>query len=152
MPKWIGFLLSGILVFGLVLVRVFEEDLFYDPFLKFFQQDYLNKPLPDYQLGWIGVNVTFRYLLNSLIGLGIIWFLFRDIKKVKFSGFVFLIFWLLLLPAYLYMIEIDFKFGENIGFYIRRFLIQPMLPLVMVPAFYYFDYMKRLNKIDSGKN
>lgn len=146
MTKWLRFLLIPLLIFGLILVRGYEEVLFYDPFLAFFKGDYLHNPLPEHDLTKIAINVSFRYLLNSALSVGIIWLLFQDIRKLKFTAFVLIAFLIILLPLYLYMIEIGFKLGENVGFYIRRFLIQPMILLILIPAFYYYDYMGRLNQ------
>ncbi|MGB3454647.1 MAG: exosortase F system-associated protein [Moheibacter sp.] len=143
MAKWLRFLLIGLLIFGLILVRAFEDDLFYDPFLEFFKGDYLHNPMPEYDLTKVGIHIVFRYLLNSILSLGIIWLLFLDTRKLKFTVLVLTGFLMILLPLYLYMVSIDFKLGENTGFYIRRFLIQPMILLVLIPAFYYHDWLDR---------
>lgn len=143
MAKWLSYILIAVLIFCLVLVRYFQNDLFYDPFLAFFDGDYLHSPLPDYDLTKVSIHIIFRYALNSVLSLGIIGLLFQDIHKLKFTALVLLGFLIILLPLYLYMIEIDFKFGENVGFYIRRFLIQPMILLVLIPAFYYHDYLQK---------
>lgn len=142
MAKWLSYLFVAVLIFGLILVRYFQNDLFYDPFLAFFDGDYLHSPLPEYDLSKISLNIIFRYSLNSILSLGIIGLLFQNIQKIKFTGLVLIGFLIVLLPLYLYMIEIEFKLGENVGFYIRRFLIQPMILLVLIPAFYYHDYLK----------
>lgn len=137
MKKWLRFFLITTLIFGLILVRAFENQLFYDPFLKFFKGDFLHSPLPEYNLTKVAFGIVFRYFLNSILSLGIIWLIFRDFRKLKFTALVLVGFLIILLPIYLYMIEIDFRFGENVGFYIRRFLIQPMILLVLIPAFYF---------------
>lgn len=141
MKKWLRFLLAGILIFGLILVRKFEDILFYDPFLSYFKGDTLNQSFPEYDDFKIILNISFRYLLNSLLTLGIIALIFKDRRKVKFTAIVLLLFLIVLLPVYLYFIHIQFSLGENIGFYIRRFLIQPMLLLILIPAFYYQNYL-----------
>ena len=56
---------------------------------------------------------------------------------MKFSAAVLVAFLIILLPVYIYFIENEFHLGENIGFYIRRFLIQPLLLLILIPAFFY---------------
>lgn len=133
----------AVLTLGLILVRYFEDVLFYDPFLAYFKGDFLNTALPEYDPLKISIHIVFRYVLNSLLSLGIIWFLFEEVRKLKFTALVLFVFLILLLPLYLYMIEIEFKFGENVGFYVRRFLIQPMLLLVLIPAFYYHDFLNK---------
>lgn len=143
MNKWLRYLLVFLFIIGLILVRKFEDNLFYDPFLAFFKGDYLHNPFPEYDLGRIATNVIFRYSLNTLLSLLIIGTLFWDRQKVKFAFYVMCGFLVLLLPLYLYLIEIRFSLGENFGFYVRRFLIQPMLLLVLIPAFYYHQYLSQ---------
>ncbi len=145
--KWLNYLIAFALVFGLILVRMYESQLFYDPFLQYFKGDYFNAEFPKYDLNKIGLNIVFRYVLNTLISLGIIWFLFKDKQKLRFTIFVSLVFLIVLLPIYLYMIKTEFSIGQNIGFYIRRFLIQPMLVLMLVPAFFYHQYLTKREKL-----
>ena len=145
MSKWIRYILAAVLIFGLILVRKYEDNLFYDPFLAFFKGDFLNKEFPEYDLARISIHIIFRYLLNSILTLGIIGLLFWSWKYVKFTALVLLGFLLILLPLYLFMIESEFSIGENLGFYIRRFLIQPMVLLILIPAFYYQKFLKNQN-------
>lgn len=145
--KWLNYLIAFALVFGLILVRMYESQLFYDPFLQYFKGDYFNAEFPKYDLNKIGLNIVFRYVLNTLISLGIIWFLFKDKQKLRFTIFVSLVFLIVLLPIYLYMIKTEFSIGHNLGFYIRRFLIQPMLVLMLVPAFFYHQYLTKREKL-----
>ena len=145
MNKWIRYIFTAVLIFGLILVRKYEDILFYDPFLAFFKGDFLNKEFPEYDLARISIHIIFRYLLNSILTLGIIGLLFWSWKYVKFTALVLLGFLIILLPIYLFMIESEFSIGENLGFYIRRFLIQPMVLLILIPAFYYQKFLKNQN-------
>lgn len=137
MNKWIKYVLAAGLIFCLILVRRFETELFYDPFLAYFKGDFYNAVFPEYDLAKISLNIIFRYVLNALISLGIIWFLFGNRHYVKFSAIVMMAFLIIMLPIYIYFIESEFGLGKNMGFYIRRFLIQPMLLLILIPAFFY---------------
>jgi len=137
MNKWLRYLLVIILIFCLILVRKFETEIFYDPFLAYFQGDFYNVQFPEYDLKKVVLNISFRYFLNSMISLGIIWCLFWNTKYLKFSAIVLLGLLIVLLPVYIYFIKNEFHLGENIGFYVRRFLIQPMLLLILIPAFFY---------------
>ena len=145
MSKWIRYIFTAVLIFGLILVRKYEDILFYDPFLAFFKGDFLNKEFPEYDLARISIHIIFRYVLNSILSLGIIGLLFWSWKYVKFTALVLLGFLIILLPLYLFMIESEFSIGENLGFYIRRFLIQPMVLLILIPAFYYQKFLKNQN-------
>src|SRR5690625_7148659 len=41
--KWASYLIAFFLTFGLILVRMYENQLFYDPFLAYFKGDYFNE-------------------------------------------------------------------------------------------------------------
>ena len=47
--KIIDFIFIAICVLALAFIRFFEEKLFYDPFLSYFKNDYLNLPFPDFK-------------------------------------------------------------------------------------------------------
>jgi exosortase F-associated protein len=137
MNKWIRFALAGLLVFCLIMVRAFETKVFYDPFLAYFKGDFYHKAFPEFDWTKVILNVSFRYLINSILSILVIWFLFWNKKYAKYAALILIGFFIILLPTYLWMIQNEFKIGENFGFYIRRFLIQPYLLLILIPAFYY---------------
>jgi len=136
MNKYIRFLGIGFLFFLLILVRAFQSKLFYDPFVIYFKNDYLHQAIPEYDSYKLYLNVFFRYLLNGIISLGIIYLFFQQ-QFLKFSLkfytiiFVFLIF--------LFFIFLKFQLFDSYLplFYLRRFLIHPILLLLLIPAFYY---------------
>lgn len=146
MNKWLRYLLVAVLIFCLILIRKYENSLFHDPFLAYFKGDFYNSVFPQYDLSKVTLNILFRYFLNSLISLIIIWFLFWNLKYVKFSSIVLGVFSIILLPIYIYFIENEFNLGENIGFYVRRFLIQPLLLLILIPAFFYHQQKLKTEK------
>ncbi|QDO92780.1 exosortase F system-associated protein [Formosa sediminum] len=126
-----------LLFIGLVLIRAFEADLFYDPFLEFFKNDYLFLDAPVFNtLKLIGF-ISLRYLLNTLLSLGIIHFAFKDVNVLKFSAIVYLIAYLVLMPMFLIFVLNAKQDHYFYLFNIRRFLIQPLLLLLLLPAFYY---------------
>lgn len=145
MNKWLRYTLAAGLVFCLILVRGFENKLFYDPFLAYFKSDFYSIPFPEYDLGKVILHIFFRYLLNSILSIMIIGLIFWKRKYLKYSVYILLGFLIILLPLYVYNIETEFKWGENIGFYIRRFLIQPYLLLILIPAFFYHQQKTQLN-------
>ncbi|MFT6731544.1 MAG: exosortase F-associated protein, partial [Glaciecola sp.] len=62
-----------LILFGLlVLIRVFEYDLFYDPYLLFFKSDYLTMDFPNREIFKLTLYTTLRFVLNTIISLGII--------------------------------------------------------------------------------
>ena len=61
----------------LVLVRTFENQLFYDPLLDFFKKDFAKLRLPSFNSTQLFLGLLFRYTLNTLISLGIFMFFSR---------------------------------------------------------------------------
>lgn len=128
----------GILAGLLILIRVYESQLFYDPYLLFFQDDYLRMDYPNREVFKLIAFTTLRYLLNTLISLGIIYIIFKDKSMIKFAAILYVIAYLILLVLFLYFVLNPRQEDYLIFFYIRRFLIQPILLLLLLPAFYYF--------------
>jgi|SRR5690606_21580460 len=137
MNKWLRYGWAAVLIFGLILVRKFEAELFYDPFLAYFKSDFYHSEFPPYDLGKVILNILFRYFLNLLLSVLIIGLIFWRKNYMKYTVYVWIGFLILFLPLYVYFIETEFSLGENYGFYIRRFLIQPILLLLLIPAFFY---------------
>ena len=57
--KWF-FVVIGIL--GLISVRIFEDKIFYDPFLNFFHDANINEAFPNFIWGKLIINYLFRFL------------------------------------------------------------------------------------------
>jgi len=132
-----------VLVLLLAVVRGFEETLFYDPFALYFKGDYLNLAFPKYDAAHLFWSMGFRYWLNSAISLFIIYILFSDWALTKFAGILYLIFFIVLLAVFFLLLRYSDAGDNFVLFYVRRFLIQPLLLLLFVPAFY---YQKRIDK------
>jgi len=140
------FSISGLRVAGiltllvlLICVRVFETKLFYDPLLAFFK--YESKVMPQYNSFKLFLGLFFRYMLNSAISVGILWLAFKDVQVVKLSVALFAGLFVLLAAALFVVLGFD-KPNLLSVFYIRRFLIQPFLLILFLPAFYYQKYLK----------
>lgn len=130
-------------LFGLlILVRFFENDLFYDPYLIFFQNDYLYIDSPRREVFKVTLFTALRYFINTVISLGILYVFFKDKGVVKFSSVVYAIAFIFLIVAYLYFVINPRQEDYYMFFNIRRFLIQPIFLLLLLPAFYYY----RLNR------
>ncbi|MCR9181300.1 MAG: exosortase F system-associated protein [Flavobacteriaceae bacterium] len=132
--------LTGIVfLFGLlILVRLFEADLFYDPLLTFFKQDYLHSKVPDVEFGKLMLHTAFRFGINTLISLLILYVAFKDKGIVKFSSVLYLIAFVILFSWMAWLVaNASPESNYNILFYVRRFLIQPLFVLLFLPAFYY---------------
>ncbi len=125
-----------LLVVLLVSVRYFE-DLFYDPLILFFKEDYLHNQLPEINLSLLFVNYGLRYFINSFISLILIWVIYHNKSYMRFSGYFYLISFVLLLSLLYFLLQINQPAYFTILFYVRRFIIQPVFILLLLPAFYY---------------
>jgi exosortase F-associated protein len=128
-----------LMLFGLlVLVRVFEHELFYDPYLLFFQNDYLYMDFPRRETFKLVVYTTLRYVINSGLSMGIIYLFFKDRGILHFSFLMYVMAYALLLIPFLYFVINPRQEDYYLFFNIRRFLIQPILLLIFLPAFSYY--------------
>lgn len=126
-----------ILFLMLVCIRFFEDVLFYDPYLQFFENDYLYIDSPRRETAKLVAFTTLRYVLNSLISLGILYAVFRSKSIIKFSVLVYSVSYFILLIAFLYFVINPRQEDYYLFFNMRRFLIQPIILLILLPAFYY---------------
>ncbi|WP_298237860.1 exosortase F system-associated protein [uncultured Algibacter sp.] len=126
------------LLFGLlILIRFFENELFYDPYLVFFQNDYLYIDNPRREVFKLTLFTSLRYVLNSIISLGILFVIFKDKSMIKFAAFIYLMALIVLLFIYLYFVVNPRQEDYYMFFNVRRFLIQPIILIILLPAFYY---------------
>lgn len=121
----------------LFLIRAFETTLFYDPLIDYFKNDYLHQKIDDIDSWRLLINLLYRYLLNSIISLGLIWILFKRKDYMKFSGVFFVLAFIILIPVFLFLLKDNFQRGYLLLFYVRRFIIQPLFLLLLVPLFFY---------------
>lgn len=134
--------LIALALFFLIAVRFFEHQLFYDPFLDFFKSNYQNQVLPEFNGVQLFFGLLFRYALNTILSLSIIYFFFSDRKMLVFSTGLYVVFFVLLITVFFGMLQFNNQPNYLILFYIRRFLIQPLFLVLFVPAFYYQKRMK----------
>lgn len=131
------YILIAVLIGLLVLIRFFENDLFYDPYLEFFKNDYLYMDNPRQEVFKLTLSTTLRYVLNTLISLGILFVAFKDWSVVKFSTLLYGVAYVVLIVLFLYFVLSPKQSQYYLFFNIRRFLIQPIGLLLLLPAFYY---------------
>ncbi|GER58172.1 hypothetical protein ULMA_02800 [Patiriisocius marinus] len=136
------FLLIGLLV----LIRTFESQLFYDPLLLFFKTDHTINALPILDYSKLYLGLTFRFLLNTLVSLAILWFVFKNKKVLKFSVLLYVMFFIICVGFFTFFIVVYSDGPHQPLFYVRRFLIQPLMLFLLVPAFYFFGNAPSLKK------
>jgi exosortase F-associated protein len=133
--KKIGWSLFLILL--LVLIRVFEDQLFYDPFLNYFKTEYAHIAFPKINIIKLFFSLGIRFYLNSVISLLLLYVLFADKQIVKFSALLYMILGSILMISFIFVLTFFAEESKMTLFYIRRFLIQPIFILLFIPAFYY---------------
>ena len=131
------YILLFVLFLLLILIRVFEDVLFYDPYLMFFQNDYLYIDSPRREVLKVTLFTTLRYVLNSAISLGVLYVVFKDKSIIKFSAIIFVLAFVILIAIYLYFVVNPRQEDYYLFFNVRRFIIQPIILMVLLPAFYY---------------
>ncbi len=130
-------LIIVVLFFALVLVRAFQNQLFYDPFIAYFKNGYLKDSIPVFSGSKLLLHLIFRYGLNTLISLLIIYMAFQNKDFLKFSIKFYLIAFVLFSITFFIILKGELTDGYLFAFYVRRFLIHPLFVLLLLPAFYY---------------
>lgn len=120
----------------LVLIRAYEDSIFYDPLLVFFKTQ-SEQALPEFDSIKLLGGVALRYLINTIISLAVLWVIFRSKEILKLSAVLYGILFILLFTAFCFLIYSS-EAGQDMAlFYVRRFLIQPLFLLILIPAFYF---------------
>jgi exosortase F-associated protein len=135
---WFSFL-----VLLLILIRVFEDQLFYDPFLNYFKTEFAHSKLPPFDFFKLFFSLGIRFYLNSVISLFLLYVIFKDTKIVKFSMLLYMILGSILMISFIFVLTFFGEESKMTLFYIRRFLIQPIFILLFIPGFYYQKQLKK---------
>ena len=124
-------------VLGLVSVRILEDRIFYVPFLNYFHEANKNIPFPSFEWGKLISGYLFRFILNLLFSCVVIHFWFKNRQWTIQGAILITIIFAITFPIYLYSIYDRFEIGYLFSFYMRRFVIQPLILLLIIPMFYY---------------
>lgn len=137
MDKKVRIFLILILIVALIMVRAFQNQLFYDPFIAYFKNGYLSDPIPSFSGSKLLLHLIFRYGLNTIISLGIIYLAFQNKEFLIFSLKFYILAFVLLSITFFIILKGELDSGYLFAFYVRRFLIQPLFVFLLLPAFYY---------------
>ena len=124
-----------LLVLVLASIRIFEESLFYDPYLDYFKTDFTNFPLPVLDKLSLFLSLVFRYSLNSIVSIAFIQIAFNDINFTKFASVLYGILFVILIIVFYVVLAFFADKSKMELFYIRRFLIQPLFLLLFIPGY-----------------
>ena len=138
MSKWLRY--GGIILcfLGFAVIRFRESELFYDPLIAFFKGDYQGQSLPELHVPKLLLHTVLRFMINMGLSLIILWLAFKDRGILKFSLLIFLSILVLLTGVFYILLQDGSGQVYKALFYVRRFLIQPLLILLLLPAFYYY--------------
>jgi exosortase F-associated protein len=138
MQKWINTIAIIALFVVLAGIRFFETALFYDPLLSFFRSEYHYAQLPEMQLLKLLLHAGLRFWLNTAVSLLILWLAFKDKNVLKFSVVFYFVLFVVLISWMAFLVyNLSETSNFQLLFYVRRFLIQPVFILLLLPAFYY---------------
>jgi len=134
---------------GLVGVRMLEDKIFYDPFLDYFHKADQSAAFPEFVWGKLIIHYIFRCILNLFFSCVIVHFLFKNKEWTMQGAVLITIIFLITFPIYLFCIYNRFEIGYLFSFYMRRFVIQPLILLLIVPLFYYRRQMLKNKNFNS---
>ena len=141
--KILNFILVFAGILGLVSVRFLEDKIFYYPFLEFFKADYKVAQVPDFIWGKLMLSHFFRFALNLIFSAIVVHFMFLNKKWTIQAVFLMAVAFLFFFPIYLWCLYSKMEIGYLFTFSVRRFVIQPIILLLIIPIFY---YRKKLGK------
>ncbi len=121
----------------LVVLRPIGETMLYDPLETYFENDYLKMPIPEMNLSFLGLSVSLKFFLNSIVSIGIIHVAFYTEEVTRFAAKIYWWAYVFLIVFFLILLIFEPSNSTRLLFYIRRFLMHPVLVLVLIPAFYY---------------
>jgi exosortase F-associated protein len=134
------------LIMLLILIRAFEETLFYDPFLEYYKSEYSQLTFPKINIFKLFFSLGMRFYLNSVISLLLLYVLFKDRQILKFTALLYMILGSVLMISFIFTLTFFGEESKMTLFYIRRFLIHPIFILLFIPAFYYQKHSSQKQK------
>ena len=143
MRKILNWLFVFVGILGLISVRFLEDKIFYDPFLAFFKGDYKVATIPDFDSVKLMISHLLRFLLNLFFSAVVVHFMFLNKKWTIQAVVLMAVAFLFFFPIYLWCLYSTMEIGSLFTFSVRRFVIQPIILLLIIPIFY---YRKKLGK------
>lgn len=132
--QWLLFLIG---ITGLFCVRIYEDTLFYDPFLSYFKGILSNETWPVYDEKKLLFFHGLRCLLNTQFSLLILQALFNNTTWTK-QGALFMLggYFFIFLCYWLGLQQLKEK-GLLLIFNLRKFILHPLFLLLIIPVYYH---------------
>ena len=125
------------LILSLIAIRFFERYLFPEALLDFYATTYSFSEPPNFNWFSLISTTILRFLVNSILSILIIYILFPSTKTLKFIVWFYSVAFIILISAFSILLsQLTPEYYMTL-FYIRRFLIQPLFLILLVPALYY---------------
>lgn len=136
-----------LLLFGVfVLLRWKEGSLFFDPLYIYFKSSVnIHNGMPEINMPKLLASMALRYFINAIISLVIIFIAFGERATVQFAALIYTGAFILLMLGFWYLLHNYTTENYMLLFYVRRFLIQPLFVLILLPAFYYQKKIENSN-------
>jgi exosortase F-associated protein len=99
--------------------------------------------VPDFIWGKLMLSHFFRFALNLIFSAIVVHFMFLNKKWTIQAVFLMAVAFLFFFPIYLWCLYSKMEIGYLFTFSVRRFVIQPIILLLIIPIFY---YRKKLGK------
>lgn len=136
------YLIIFLSVVCIISIRGFQSALFYDPYIIFFENNFQNLEKPLYNSLEFYLNISLRYFVNAILSIVIIAFLFNKAALIKFLLLLYGLLFLIFISLLYFFLEVYF-IDWQIVFYVRRFLIQPLLLILFIPGFYFQEIVSK---------
>lgn len=131
------FILGGLCLIGLIAIRFFESQWFPEALQNFYRSTYQFSVPPNLSINHISLITSLRYFVNSALSISLICVIFPSLKTLKFVTFFYMIAFVILITIFTSLINNFAPDFYMAVFYVRRFLIQPVFLIILVPALYY---------------
>lgn len=139
----LAYLSTGII--GLAAVYLFQNHLDLYSILIEWQAPKEMAHTPDYQdvqtIPFV-FNKVFRYILNDLFAIAILYALFYKRKYLRFSFYVMLFGLVVLVPLYLIIYLQQPPGLSSMLSHLHRLVMNPVLMMILIPAFFYQEQIE----------
>lgn len=92
------------------------------------------------------LNKSFRYIVNDLAGIALIYAIFNEKKYARFSFLVMIFGFLVLLPIYMFLSINFYNELTVVLHYYHRLVVNPTLLMLLIPAFFYQQSMEKMQQ------
>lgn len=140
-------IILSVLFFGLlILVRFLGKKFMYDPLTPYFSHpDYSSNTFPEIDKVIYSFNLLIKYSINSLLSVGILYFLYQKREYITISLGAFAVLFPIAIGILLYAVYSP-PYNYTLILFARRILMHPVLLLILIPAFFFQKRQEKVNE------